>query len=106
MTKSKFLYWQLEVHSGCLSSSSSLKPRQNRSNLVFTSFFHNTKNTSSEEHLSMTKSKFFYWQLDQIKNCTSSGFVILGFSYSTYNSIMKCDVDIRKDLYANTVMSG
>merc|ERR1719384_1602112 len=24
----------------------------------------------------------------------------------TYNSIMKCDVDIRKDLYANTVMSG
>merc|ERR1712203_1056271 len=23
-----------------------------------------------------------------------------------YNSIMKCDVDIRKDLYANTVMSG
>merc|ERR1712041_19378 len=24
----------------------------------------------------------------------------------TFNSIMKCDVDIRKDLYANTVMSG
>merc|ERR1712173_470178 len=24
----------------------------------------------------------------------------------TYNSIMKCDVYIRKDLYANTVMSG
>jgi actin-related protein len=24
----------------------------------------------------------------------------------TYTSIMKCDVDIRKDLYANTVMSG
>merc|ERR1712194_748780 len=23
-----------------------------------------------------------------------------------YNSIMKCDVDIRKDLYANVVMSG
>ena len=23
-----------------------------------------------------------------------------------YNSIMKCDVDIRKDLYANTVLSG
>jgi actin-related protein len=22
------------------------------------------------------------------------------------NSIMKCDVDIRKDLYANTVLSG
>ena len=24
----------------------------------------------------------------------------------TYNSIMKCDVDIRKDLCANTVLSG
>jgi actin-related protein len=23
-----------------------------------------------------------------------------------YDSIMKCDVDIRKDLYANTVLSG
>merc|ERR1712037_822315 len=23
-----------------------------------------------------------------------------------YNSIMKCDVDIRKDLYANVVLSG
>ena len=25
---------------------------------------------------------------------------------ATYNSIMKCDVDIRKDLYASTVLSG
>merc|ERR1712008_333364 len=29
-----------------------------------------------------------------------------GIHDTTYNSIMKCDVDIRKDLYANTVMSG
>merc|ERR1711936_965865 len=29
-----------------------------------------------------------------------------GIHKTTYNSIMKCDVDIRKDLYANTVMSG
>merc|ERR1711874_888721 len=29
-----------------------------------------------------------------------------GVHKTTYNSIMKCDVDIRKDLYANTVMSG
>lgn len=26
-----------------------------------------------------------------------------GIHETTYNSIMKCDVDIRKDLYANTV---
>jgi len=29
-----------------------------------------------------------------------------GIDVTTYNSIMKCDVDIRKDLYANTVLSG
>jgi len=29
-----------------------------------------------------------------------------GIHECTYNSIMKCDVDIRKDLYANVVMSG
>lgn len=29
-----------------------------------------------------------------------------GIHETTYNSIMRCDVDIRKDLYANTVLSG
>jgi len=29
-----------------------------------------------------------------------------GIHITTYNSIMKCDVDIRKDLYGNTVLSG
>jgi len=29
-----------------------------------------------------------------------------GIHETNYNSIMKCDVDIRKDLYANTVLSG
>uniref|UniRef100_A0A8R1E2C5 Actin n=1 Tax=Caenorhabditis japonica TaxID=281687 RepID=A0A8R1E2C5_CAEJA len=29
-----------------------------------------------------------------------------GIHETTYQSIMKCDVDIRKDLYANTVLSG
>ena len=29
-----------------------------------------------------------------------------GIHDTTYASIMKCDVDIRKDLYANTVLSG
>jgi len=34
------------------------------------------------------------------------GMEACGIAETTYNSIMKCDVDIRKDLYANTVMSG
>ena len=29
-----------------------------------------------------------------------------GIHETTYNSIMKCDVDIREELYANTVLSG
>ena len=29
-----------------------------------------------------------------------------GIHETIYNSIMKCDVDIRKNLYANTVFSG
>jgi actin-related protein len=29
-----------------------------------------------------------------------------GIHETTYNSIMKCDVDIRKDLYSNVVLSG
>ncbi|KAI5278621.1 actin, partial [Ascosphaera aggregata] len=29
-----------------------------------------------------------------------------GIHVTTYNAIMKCDVDVRKDLYANIVMSG
>merc|ERR1711922_128190 len=34
------------------------------------------------------------------------GMEVVGIHETTYNSIMKCDVDIRKDLYANTVLSG
>ncbi|CAP21051.2 Protein CBG24445 [Caenorhabditis briggsae] len=29
-----------------------------------------------------------------------------GIHQTSYNSIMKCDIDIRKDLFANTVLSG
>ena len=34
------------------------------------------------------------------------GMEACGIHETTYNSIMKCDVDIRKDLYGNVVMSG
>uniref|UniRef100_A0A3P9C4R7 Beta-actin n=1 Tax=Maylandia zebra TaxID=106582 RepID=A0A3P9C4R7_9CICH len=37
---------------------------------------------------------------------TFLGMEACGIHETTYNSIMKCDVDIRKDLYANTVLSG
>ena len=34
------------------------------------------------------------------------GMETTGIHELNYNSIMKCDIDIRKDLFANTVMSG
>jgi len=34
------------------------------------------------------------------------GMEAVGIHETTYNSVMKCDIDIRKDLYANTVLSG
>ena len=34
------------------------------------------------------------------------GMEISGVHETAYNSIMKCDIDIRKDLYANIVLSG
>ncbi|XP_071119144.1 actin, cytoplasmic 1-like [Haliotis cracherodii] len=34
------------------------------------------------------------------------GMETVGIHETTFNSIMRCDVDIRKDLYANTVLSG
>jgi actin beta/gamma 1 len=34
------------------------------------------------------------------------GMEAAGVHETTYNSIMKCDVDIRKDLYGNVVLSG
>ena len=34
------------------------------------------------------------------------GMESMGIHETVYSSIMKCDVDIRKDLYANTVLSG
>ncbi|XP_014425050.2 actin-like protein 8 [Pelodiscus sinensis] len=34
------------------------------------------------------------------------GMETCGIHESTFNAVMKCDIDIRKDLYANTVLSG
>ncbi|XP_062823923.1 actin, alpha skeletal muscle B isoform X3 [Anolis carolinensis] len=36
----------------------------------------------------------------------TTGMESTGVHEATYNSIMKCDIDIRKDLYANNVLSG
>ena len=41
-----------------------------------------------------------------IFSLSSPGMESSGIHETTYNSIMKCDIDIRKDLYANTVLSG
>uniref|UniRef100_A0A2I2Y2R4 Actin beta n=1 Tax=Gorilla gorilla gorilla TaxID=9595 RepID=A0A2I2Y2R4_GORGO len=42
----------------------------------------------------------------QVGELAGWGMESCGIHETTFNSIMKCDVDIRKDLYANTVLSG
>lgn len=44
--------------------------------------------------------------LPHCSSVTSPGMESAGIHETTYNSIMKCDIDIRKDLYANNVLSG
>lgn len=44
--------------------------------------------------------------LPQCSSVPSLGMESAGIHETTYNSIMKCDIDIRKDLYANNVLSG
>merc|ERR1712136_686671 len=34
------------------------------------------------------------------------GMEAAGVHETTYNAVMKCDIDIRKDLYGNNVLSG
>jgi len=48
--------------------------------------------------------KVFDWH--QLNLYKLSGMESSGVHETTYNSIMKCDIDIRKDLYANNVLSG
>merc|ERR1712037_1022975 len=47
-----------------------------------------------------------FWCPETLFQPAFIGMESAGVHETTYNSIMKCDVDIRKDLYANTVMSG
>lgn len=53
--------------------------------------------------------EFFYFRFrcpEALFQPSFLGMEACGIHETTYNSIMKCDVDIRKDLYANTVLSG
>jgi len=54
---------------------------------------------------------FQYWTIiglpnPQKKTQHQTGKEASGIHDTTFQSIMKCDVDIRKDLYANVVLSG
>nr|GMD63537.1 actin [Ipomoea batatas] len=44
--------------------------------------------------------------LSRLESPSMIGMEAAGIHETTYNSIMKCDVDIRKDLYGNIVLSG
>ena len=47
------------------------------------------------------------WQVGELLFSPDElGFEVAGLQEMVNNSIMKCDVDIRKDLYSNIVLSG
>uniref|UniRef100_A0A8C1II70 Actin alpha cardiac muscle 1c n=1 Tax=Cyprinus carpio TaxID=7962 RepID=A0A8C1II70_CYPCA len=47
-----------------------------------------------------------YVAIQAVLSLYASGMESAGIHETTYNGIMKCDIDIRKDLYANNVLSG
>uniref|UniRef100_A0A8C2ZUJ5 Uncharacterized protein n=1 Tax=Cyclopterus lumpus TaxID=8103 RepID=A0A8C2ZUJ5_CYCLU len=47
-----------------------------------------------------------YVAIQAVLSLYASGMESAGIHETAYNSIMKCDIDIRKDLYANNVLSG
>jgi len=50
--------------------------------------------------------KYKQWLKNTFPSLSLSGMESAGIHETAYNSIMKCDIDIRKDLYANNVLSG
>ena len=59
-----------------------------------------------QNNKNVLKSKFRFRCPEALFQPSFLGMESCGLHETTYNSIMKCDVDIRKDLYANTVLSG
>jgi actin-related protein len=47
-----------------------------------------------------------FWCPEALFQHSFLGMESCGIYETTFNSIMKCDVDICKDLYANTLLSG
>merc|ERR1719402_512883 len=81
--KGQFLLLELLEHKTRLfTTSSSLKPRKNRSNLVFTNLLHETTNTGTEENFGVTKTPLFSGNFCDQHHSSTNTLVILCLSNS------------------------
>merc|ERR1712223_329494 len=78
-----------------LSSGLSLKPRQNFTNPVFTNFFHETQNTSSEEYLGVTKTPLLRVKSNSLEDTSSSILVLLSLSNSSSSQDIVTGLELR-----------
>ncbi|KAL0617236.1 Actin, cytoplasmic 1 [Plecturocebus cupreus] len=61
-----------------------------------------------QQEMVMAASRSSLEKSRELPDCQPSflGMKSCGIHETTFNSVMKCDVDTYKDLYANTVLSG
>ena len=85
----------LELHSGGLSSGSSLQPGKDSSNLELALLLHPATDASPEEHLGVPKPELLFVQLDNVHHGTGSSFVVLCLGHCRSSQDVVAPLELR-----------